>query len=148
MIEIRSGTISLDGVDISRVGVDALRRQLAIIPQDPVLFSGSFRFVIDTWDPCFEETDRCQRASVWDQSDAWSRPSCRSNLDPWNLHPDARLWEALEAVQLRNAVQALGGLFAKMDQGGDNLSVGQRQLFCLARALLQVNPSLCGQRLW
>ena len=43
MIELRSGTILLDGLDISRVGVDVLRRQLAIIPQDPVLFSGTIR---------------------------------------------------------------------------------------------------------
>ena len=45
-----------------------------------------------------------------------------------------RLWEALEAVQLKGAVRELdGGLHARMAEAGDNLSVGQRQLFCLAR---------------
>ena len=58
----------------------------------------------------------------------------RGNLDPWETHSDARLWEALEAVQLKSVVRELGGgLDARMAEAGDNLSVGQRQLFCLAR---------------
>lgn len=58
----------------------------------------------------------------------------RGNLDPWGAHPDVRLWEALEAVQLKSSVKELqGGLHARMAEAGDNLSVGQRQLFCLAR---------------
>ena len=61
----------------------------------------------------------------------------RSNLDPWGRYGDAALWEVLTAVQLKAAVSAAGGLHASMQHGGDNLSCGQRQLFCLARALLQ-----------
>ncbi|MEW5316893.1 MAG: hypothetical protein WDW38_008234 [Sanguina aurantia] len=103
LIDVNSGVIRLDGVDIASVGLDTLRAQLAIIPQDPVLFSGS----------------------------------CRSNLDPWGRYADQQLWEALASVQLKGVVEAAGGLMAKMAEAGDNLSVGQRQLFCLARALLQ-----------
>ncbi|BDA43779.1 probable cystic fibrosis transmembrane conductance regulator [Coccomyxa sp. Obi] len=103
LIEVTSGRIMLDGVDTGRIGLDALRRQLAIIPQDPVLFSGTLR----------------------------------SNMDPWNAASDARLWQVLRAVQLAAAVKKLGGLDARMAEAGNNLSVGQRQLFCLARALLQ-----------
>jgi ATP-binding cassette subfamily C (CFTR/MRP) protein 4 len=58
----------------------------------------------------------------------------RSNMDPWSAHSDARLWQVLRAVQLSTAVRKLGGLDARMAEAGNNLSVGQRQLFCLARS--------------
>ena len=57
----------------------------------------------------------------------------RSNLDPSGVHSEARLAAALAAAQLTAAVAAGGGLDASMAEAGDNLSVGQRQLFCLAR---------------
>jgi ABC-type multidrug transport system fused ATPase/permease subunit len=57
----------------------------------------------------------------------------RSNLDPWHQHEDAALWRVLTAVQLKPAIRAAGGLHVKMAEAGENLSVGQRQLFCLAR---------------
>jgi ABC-type multidrug transport system fused ATPase/permease subunit len=57
----------------------------------------------------------------------------RSNLDPSGVHSEARLAAALAAAQLTAAVAAGGGLDAGMAEAGDNLSVGQRQLFCLAR---------------
>ena len=59
--------------------------------------------------------------------------SLRSNMDPAGTQPDAALWAALKAVQLGGAVARLGGLDARMAEAGDNLSAGQRQLFCLAR---------------
>lgn len=103
LIPVVDGVISIDSIDTSSIALDALRRQIAIIPQDPVLFSGTLR----------------------------------SNLDPWNKFDDAMLWNALRTVQLEGPLRALGGLAAPMLDGGENLSVGQRQLFCLARALLQ-----------
>jgi ATP-binding cassette subfamily C (CFTR/MRP) protein 4 len=103
LIPVTRGTITLDGVDTAAVALDALRRQVAIIPQDPVLFSGTLR----------------------------------TNLDPWAAFGDADLWAALSSAQLGPAVRALGGLDARVGECGDNLSAGQRQLLCLARALLQ-----------
>ncbi|GFR40947.1 hypothetical protein Agub_g1611, partial [Astrephomene gubernaculifera] len=103
LIPVTHGTIFLDGVNTATIGLDALRRQLSVIPQDPVLFSGTLR----------------------------------RNLDPWGTHTDEQLWRALETVQLKTHVaSAPGGLDARLAECGDNLSAGQRQLFCLARALL------------
>jgi len=109
LIPVTSGRILLGNIDTSSIGLDALRRQIAIIPQDPVLFSGTLR----------------------------------SNLDPWGTFDDATLWHALDMAQFKSVAAALrGGLDARMQEAGDNISAGQRQLLCLARALLQNAPIL------
>lgn len=79
-----------------------LRSQLAVIPQEPFLFSGTVR----------------------------------ENLDPQGLHEDRALWQALEQCHLSEVAMAIGGLDGELGERGRDLSLGQRQLLCLARALL------------
>lgn len=121
-LEAKSGSIFIDGLDISKIKLHDLRSRLAIIPQDPVLFSGTVR----------------------------------SNLDPFDNHTDAELCDSLQRVHLLSENETAPGtpvpgsptdngnknknifrdLSSAISEGGLNLSQGQRQLLCLARAIV------------
>lgn len=104
LVELSGGRISIDGVDISSIGLSDLRTKLSIIPQDPTLFDGTIR----------------------------------SNLDPTSQYSDEEIWEALRKCQLSDIVKLLPlRLESPVLENGENYSVGQRQLFCLGRALLK-----------
>ncbi|CAM4781960.1 unnamed protein product [Rotaria magnacalcarata] len=100
-----NGQILIDNIDISTVGLDDVRRRISIIPQDPVLFTGTMR----------------------------------SNLDRFGDYSDTEIWHALDQVQLKKLVSDVmpNGLQSLVNESGSNLSVGQKQLVCLARAILK-----------
>ncbi|XP_055306890.1 ATP-binding cassette subfamily C member 4-like isoform X2 [Sitodiplosis mosellana] len=102
------GQIQIDGVDTANIQLSDLRKQIAIIPQDPVLFSGTLR----------------------------------RNLDPFEEYSDDDIWSALESVELKSSVSENLGLQSTVLPHGANYSVGQRQLLCLARAILRKNRIL------
>lgn len=86
-----------------------LRSHLSIIPQQPILFSGTLRY----------------------------------NLDPFNHYSDEQCWKALEDVQLKEFVSNQSdGLLMFISESGSNLSAGQCQLICIARAILKKSKIL------
>nr|XP_026484669.1 probable multidrug resistance-associated protein lethal(2)03659 [Vanessa tameamea] len=96
------GTISIDSIDITSIGLKYLRQKISIIPQEPVLFSGSLR----------------------------------KNLDPFDEYSDDLLLKALEKVELLSEQEGVESLYKQVADCGANFSVGERQLVCLARAIV------------
>eukprot|EP00164_Ancoracysta_twista_P003660 GFYU01004901.1.p1 GENE.GFYU01004901.1~~GFYU01004901.1.p1 ORF type:complete len:1550 (+),score=481.01 GFYU01004901.1:223-4872(+) len=82
--------------------------------------------------------DLRSNVSIIPQDPALFSGTVRYNLDPFNEHQDAKLWEALNLVRLKEAISALPvGLDSTVAEAGDNFSAGQKQLLCMARALLR-----------
>lgn len=104
LVEAERGCIKIDDIDIFSIGTFDLRSRISIIPQDPIIFSGTVRF----------------------------------NLDPLQLYTDEEIFLALKSSHLDSYISDLPqGLYTLLDSGSKALSAGQKQLFCLARALLR-----------
>lgn len=80
---------------------------------------------------------RASAVSIIPQDPYLFEGSVRENLDPFSAQTESDLWQALEQVSVAEAVRNIGGLEAKVAEGAENLSAGQRQLMCIARAMLR-----------
>ncbi|KAI9352851.1 hypothetical protein BDR26DRAFT_1002960 [Obelidium mucronatum] len=132
IIEPAGGKIVIDGVDVSQIGLEDLRSRLTIIPQDPVLFAGTVRSNIDPF-------------GTMNDADLWAALK-RAHLVPSSENSTVK--EVASSSTL-NTLYVEDGLSSKastgkefsltldspISEGGQNLSAGQRQLLCLARAL-------------
>ena len=104
MRKVSGGRVLVDGVDVADVDLPVLRRRLCVIPQSPVLFTGSVR----------------------------------DNVDVFGEHADSAVWRVLEQCQMAAKVRTLPKqLHARVGEYADHFSIGQRQLLCFGRALLQ-----------
>ncbi|KAE9366466.1 putative ABC bile acid transporter [Stipitochalara longipes BDJ] len=135
-LEAREGSIHIDGLDISKIRLQALRSRLAIIPQDPVLFSGTIRSNLDAFD---EHEDGALR-------DALLRVHLVSAEEIESLNNSSN--SSGSATPIPSTPNTPNGtsknlnknpflhLSSPITEGGLNLSQGQRQLLCLARAIV------------
>jgi ABC-type multidrug transport system fused ATPase/permease subunit len=102
ILEANSGKISIDGIDISEIGLEILRKNLTIIPQEPILIEGSLR----------------------------------NNIDPTNCYSDKEIIEILSEVGL-DEFFVNKNLDFEVEDNGMNISIGEKQLICIARALIK-----------
>lgn len=171
-LEARRGSIHIDGLDISKIKLQALRSRLAIIPQDPVLFSGTVRSNLDAFDERTDEElyDALARVHLISASSssstslAGSASGPRSRISTPSSSPSSAYVTAASRVSQRTPVPAgsspspdstyvtvssqippmaknentnpFSSLNSTITEGGLNLSQGQRQLLCLARAIV------------
>ena len=110
IIEASEGKIEIDGEDIHNIPLKKLRRSLSIVPQEPFLLEGTIK----------------------------------TNLDPLILYSDDEIDEVLRNVKLyemlehnNNNKTVLNGINTEIKEYGNNLSIGCRQLLCVARAILR-----------
>ena len=103
ILEPYKGTIYIDDVDITTVGLDLLRKNLTIIPQDPCLFEGSLKY----------------------------------NIDPFNQIDDSEIVSILKKIGFEYTEPDDKILSKMIEQNGNNLSVGEKQLVCITRAIFR-----------
>lgn len=123
LVEISAGHITIDGVDISTVGLNDLRKRLAIIPQDPTLFRGTVRSNLDPFNEhadlalwsALRQADLVAEGQGEHGAGSPARPGTANTAnDPGRIHLDTIV-----------------------EEDGLNFSLGQRQLMALARALVR-----------
>ena len=126
LVELSSGQIDIDGVDIKKVGLHDLRSRISIIPQDPTLFRGTVRSNLD---PFGEKSD----LELWT---ALRQARLVDDPDPNSTTPGSVAFSADAATDADGNTSRIT-LESTVESEGTNFSLGQRQLMALARALVR-----------
>ena len=130
-LEPEKGKIVIDGVDISKIGLNALRKGLAIIPQEPTLFAGTLKSNLDMFDESsdLDIYESLRRVGLISRDEYNSlKTIIESGQDIKTMQSDSNSNENTNKFT---------DLDAEVSEDGGNLSQGERQLICLARSLLK-----------
>mmetsp|Transcript_20847 Transcript_20847/g.62201 ORF Transcript_20847/g.62201 Transcript_20847/m.62201 type:complete len:930 (-) Transcript_20847:24-2813(-) len=131
MYPIQGGAVLIDGVDVASVGLKALRGRIAMVPQAPTLFAGTIRFNLDMFG---ERTDE-ELAQALEFARGAGLSASQSQQSLASL-PSASSLNTLDSAERpAGARVAALSLDFELSEFGTNLSVGERQLICLARAI-------------
>ncbi|KAJ3293214.1 hypothetical protein HDU79_000583 [Rhizoclosmatium sp. JEL0117] len=123
------GTIEIDGLDIEKLGLHDLRSKLTVIPQDPVLFEGTLRSNLNPFDE-YSDEEMMQVLKGTHVLESLQRKSITSQETLVEC-------ESATSTQTQQLKEASITLDYHVTENGQNFSQGQRQLLCMARALLR-----------
>ena len=161
IVELMGGKIEIDGQDISKLDIEALRSQITMIPQDPIMFSGTLRYNLDPFDENTDEriTELIKKAGLEYLLEGVSKQELKekhekelknkasgkaeeeeesSSTEGKEDEKEKKTEEKDKKAEEKEEEDGKGLKF-KVQEEGKNLSVGERQLICIIRAILRCN---------
>ena len=157
IVELMGGKIEIDGVDISKLDIADLREQITMIPQDPIMFSGTLRYNLDPFDESTDEriTDLIKKAGLEYLLEGVSKQELKEKHEKElkdklsgkaeedesssSETKDEEKEDEKKDEKAEDEEEDGKGLKFKVQEEGKNLSVGERQLICIIRAILRCN---------
>ncbi|KAE9991311.1 hypothetical protein EG327_000152 [Venturia inaequalis] len=142
-LEAREGSIHIDGIDISKIKLHDLRSRIAIIPQDPVLFSGTIRSNLDPFDEHSDQElrDALDRVHLLDSiptsgGTSGAASTLEGDIGESSSSNSSHTKPLATDPKPKKNTNPFASLNSPISESGLNLSQGQRQLLCLARAIV------------